>query len=68
MVYEPYIWNKNMKNFGTYMWNGLNGDVLGCVGSEKMLWEVLICKLGSKKVREYKPYIEMMLHKVNDVA
>ena len=28
VVYEPYMWNKNMKNFVTYMWNGLNGDVL----------------------------------------
>ena len=28
VVYEPHMWNKNMKNFGTYMGKGLNGEVV----------------------------------------
>ena len=42
-----------MKNFGTYMRNGLNGGVLN---AKKFYWGYQFVNRGRKNFWEYKPY------------
>ena len=69
MDYEPYIWNKNMKNFGDCMWKGLNGGVFEM---KKFYRDSQFVNLGQKISGNinhiYDPYLKELSHNEKVVA